>query len=426
MKKFPVVVCRELVSEPLGDPLERVDSARVMGAWKEARELPYGLSLEKYDEDTWDCFVVGGWLVEAAIVEDEWEHKWALTLRAVPENRWVQLAQLLIDGPPWARAFADIPPTLRHPLFYPDWAVRHRGGAWGRETTREFESLDEVTVRADAAQWSAQFVEDLPRADRWIKGEHRDSSALVSDTWMRLMPSQLEMAIYAVRRDEDARPGFREVFDRVDDLSSIRRTGPLGWIPNELPNTWTVRQTRSGDALELFVPHFDMLSEKDVSTTAEILDRMDSDFWIYDMRAMGPYSGDDLREFWQQWMSDDPSVGDGAEGAAVDLQLVIAPQGSGAFDEIIERLDETVALRDAGAFAGLLGNATLWDVEEAATGDALLLEIPEGRSVSQEDVDEIRALLTRCAGRFEVHETRTADLFDQEELEVWWEEAQEE
>ncbi|WP_068326463.1 hypothetical protein [Janibacter terrae] len=87
---------------------------------------------------------------------------------------------------------------------------------------------------------------------------------------------------------------------------------------------------------------------------------------------------------------------------------------------------KAAAARDEGAFAGLLGDAKVWDVEEATTGDVLLLEIPKGRRVSQEDVDEIEALLARCAGRFEVYETRTADLFDQEELGVWWEEAQEE
>lgn len=424
MKALPNITCRDLVSQSLGAPLERVDSAQVMAAWAEAHELPYGLSREKYDDDTWDCFSLGGWIIEAVVWEDDWEHKWALKLRAVPEDRWAQLVQLLREGPSRLQPLSKVAPTLRHPLFDPDWTVRHRGGTWGRETTREFKSLDEATVRASAAQWTSQFVDDLPQADRWIKGEHRDSDALVSDTWLRLMPSRLAMSIYAAPRDGDERPALREVFGRLDDLSSVRRTGPLGWIPKELPNTWSVEQTPSGDLLEFHVPHFDMLSEKDVAATANVLDRMESEFWIYELRAMGPFTGDDLRDFWLQWMSDETSADDDVVSVAVDLQLVIAPRASGSFDEISERLDETVAMRDDGAFVGLLGDATVWDVEEAATGDALLIEIPEGRRVSQEDVAEIEALLARCAGRFEVYETRTTDPFTREDLHEWRQEGQ--
>lgn len=57
---------------------------------------------------------------------------------------------------------------------------------------------------------------------------------------------------------------------------------------------------------------------------------------------------------------------------------------------------KAAAARDEGAFAGLLGDAKVWDVDEAATGDVLMLEIPKGRSVSQEDVDEIEAFLARA------------------------------
>lgn len=427
MKAFPDIACREFVSQSLGTPLERVDSARVMGAWAEARELPYGLSLEKYNDDTWDCFTVAGWLVEAAIWEDDWEHKWALKLRAVPQSRWVQLAQLLGDGPSWVRPFASVAPTLRHPLFGPDWTVRHRGGPWGRETTREFKSLDEAAVRAAAAQWTSQFVDDLPQADRWIKGEHRDSDALVSGTWLRLKPSRQSTLIFMVPRDSEDRPTFRNVVELGDqELTDVGRKSRFGRILKEFPPVWDLMQPRSGELLSLSVPHFDMLSEKDMAATADVLDRMESDFWIYELRAMGPYSGDDLRDFWRQWMSDDTSADDDAVGVAVavDLQLVIAPRARSSFDEISERLDETVAMCDEGAFAGLLGDATVWDGEEAATGDALLIEIPKGRRVSQEDVAEIEALLSRCAGRFEVYETRTTDPFTREDLHEWWQEAQ--
>ena len=423
MKSFPNIACRELVSEALGAPLERVPSAQVMAAWEESGDLPYGVSLEKYDDDTWDCFAVAGFLVEAAVSYDDLDRKWALKLRAVPEHRWAQLTHILSGGPSWARPLARIAPTLRHPLFHPDWAVRHRGGAWGRETTREFASLDEATVRTSAASWSAQFVEDLARADRWIKGEHRDSDALTSDTWFRLRPPRLGMSIYAAPRDKNERPTFQEAFGRLDrDLSSVRRTGPLGWIPNELPNTWSVEQTRSGQLLEFHVAHFDMLTEKDVAATADVLDRMQSEFWIYELHAMGPYTGGDLREFWRQWLSDDLSTEDVEDVAlAVDLQLVIAPRGSGSLDEVVQRLDETVTMREEGAFAELVANSTVCHVEEAATGDALLIELPQ--RVSQEAISEIEELLARTAGRFDVYETRTTDVFDQEALETWWREA---
>lgn len=78
MKSFPNIACRELVSEALGAPLERVPSAQVMAAWEESGDLPYGVSLEKYDDDTWDCFAVAGFLVEAAVSYDDLDRKWAL------------------------------------------------------------------------------------------------------------------------------------------------------------------------------------------------------------------------------------------------------------------------------------------------------------------------------------------------------------
>lgn len=399
VKTFPDIACRELLSQCLGTPLERVDSAHIMAAWAEARELPYGLSLEKYDDDTWDCFAVGGWLIEAVVWEDDWEHKWALKLRAVPEDRWVQLTQLLGEGPSRLQPLAKMAPTLRHPLFDPDWTVRHRGGAWGRETTREFKSLDEATVRASAAQWSAQFLDDLPRADRWIKGEHRDSDALVSDTWLRLMPSRLAMSIYAAPRVGDERPAFREVFGRLDDLSSVRRTGPLGWIPKELPNTWSVEQARSGDLLEFHVPHFDMLSEKDVAATADVLDRMESEFWVYELRSMGPYSGNDLRDFWRQWMSDETSADDHAVGAPVAayLQLLVATRAPGkriSFAKAMEGLAmETSKFRPDGPFGDLLADVpSTCDLEESAAGDALLLTV-NSMDLTSADVESLEGIL---------------------------------
>lgn len=419
---------RDLLSTTLGRPLQRPSADEFIRAWVvgDRDEGDIAALSAEFLTSTWDCFEMADWFVEARA--GEISGRWSLSLRAVPRRRWAEVADVLAaaDEESWDRAWALLPPTLMHPLFNVDVVLRHGGEPWARQTTRVTDPVAAPDWQAAVRRWCSEFVADLERADRWVGGEHLDSAALTSREVVRVKSWQLGMDLIVVPRDGEHAPGLGDVLGRVATVRPPRRRSRFTALARSIPSVWDVAEGRAGEALVLTTPALDRLTDSEMAATVDALMKAESDFWIYEVAARGPFAADDLADLWQRSCAARPTARAGARASAGDLQLVVASRHRDwTFDEIFERLDVSVEPRGDGLFGHLLGSLPgVWDVEEASAGDALLMEIPRGRPMLQADVDATALALDQAGLDFLVAETRTLESFTGQDVQQWWQEDQ--
>ena len=419
---------RDPLAASLGRPLQRPSAAEFVGAWtigeRDAGDIATMSS--EFLGTTWDCFEVADWFIEARAGQSS--GRWSLSLRAVPVSRWAEVSDVLGAGAEesWDRAWSVLPPTLLHPLFTIDVVLRHGGEPWARQTTRTTDPVEAAHWQALVRGWSAEFVADLPHADCWVEGEHRDSAAVTSHEIFRVWTWQLGVDLVVIPRDGSRPPGLPDVLGRIDHVRPLRRRSRFTDIVRGLPEAWDVAEGRTGDALVLSAPALDQLTQSEMVTTGRVLTAAEPDFWIYELAARGPFTAADLTDLWQRSRTTAAPTGAAATPVSGDLQIVVVTRdGDLTIDEIFQRLELSADPRDDGRFGQLLrALPDVWDIEEAASGDALLLEIPKGRFISQAEVDATASALDRMAPECFAVETRTMGSFTSEALQEWWQEEQ--